>query len=57
MRAVQSKNLRRLLEIEKPTPASESGLYVEGENLMFRQRRNPQMNLYRQMKRRFTRGW
>lgn len=61
MNGKQSKALRRLLGIKKPTQATDSGLETKqtehGPVLLFRQRRNPEMNFYRSMKRRFTRGW
>lgn len=59
MNGKQARTLRKVLEIKKPTPASDSGLYVDKEtnNLMFKRRTNPQMNLYRKLKRMQTRGW
>ena len=59
MNGKQARSLRKLLEVKKPTEASDSGLYVDKEtnNLMFKHRSNPQMNMYRKMKRYYTRGW
>jgi hypothetical protein len=61
MNGKQCKSLRKALELKKPTPATESGLILKQENgedrLYFQQRKNPSMNLYRTMKRRYKRGW
>ena len=60
MNGKQAKSLRRLLELDKSeAKGTPSGLFQkeEGGPWYFKQRRNPPMNLYRTLKRRYTRGW
>jgi hypothetical protein len=60
MNGKQAKSLRKLLELDKSKiKTGPSGLFQKEENgpWFFRQRRVPEMNLYRNLKRRYTRGW
>jgi len=60
MNGKQAKTIRKALDITKPTEATESGLFhtetPEGKQWVFKRRRNPQMNLYRHIKRLYKRG-
>ncbi len=61
MNGKKAKFLRKQLSIKKPTEASKSGLYRDydecgNSQLKFRRRSNPDMNMYRHVKRVITRG-
>lgn len=62
MNGKQARNLRRILDLVKPTDATVSGLEQRTKQdgsvyFVFLQRKNPEMNFYRAMKRRSIRGW
>jgi len=52
----QSKAIRKALSIKKPTPLDGGGMFEHEGRLYFRQAKNPLMNLYRSIKRRYKRG-
>ena len=60
MNGKQAKSLRKILGIVKPAPdQSQSGLETKqsenGPYLVFHQRKVPTLNMYRMIKRKFTR--
>jgi hypothetical protein len=56
MNGKQAKAIRKALAIKKPTPLEGGGVFEHEGKLYFRQAKNPLMNLYRSIKRRYKRG-
>lgn len=56
MNGKQAKSLRHALGLKKPTFATASGIFMDGEVMKFRRRENPEMNTYRKFKRMYIRG-